>query len=64
MYVGRTCCNENLFLNVNMLPVVDRVEDLGVVIDSHLTFTYHIHQIVAIYSIRPSQLDKQMFCIT
>jgi len=34
--------------NVNMLPVIDRVKDLGVIIDSHLTFTYHIDQIVAI----------------
>jgi len=46
MYVGRTSCNANLSLNVNMLPVVNRVKDLGVIIDSHLTFTYHIDQIV------------------
>jgi hypothetical protein len=46
MYVGRTRCSENLFLNTNMLPVVDRVKDLGIVIDSHLTFAYHIDQIV------------------
>jgi len=39
--------NVNLSLNVNMLPVVDRVKDLRVIIDSHLTFTYHRDQIVA-----------------
>jgi len=46
MYIGRTRCNANLSLNVNMLPVVDRVEDLCVIVDP-LTFTYHIDQIVA-----------------
>ena len=58
MYVGRTCCNENLFLNVNMLPVVDRVKDLGVVMDSHLTFTHHIDQIVARAFIRANLINK------
>jgi len=47
MYVGRTSCNANLSLNVNMLPVLDRVKDLRVIIDSHLTFTYHIDETVA-----------------
>jgi len=36
MYVGNTSCNANLSLNVNMLPVVDRVKDLGVIIDFFL----------------------------
>jgi len=32
---------------VLVVTVVDRVKDLGVIIDSHLTFTHHIDQIVA-----------------
>jgi hypothetical protein len=47
MYVGRMRCNESLFLNANMLPIVDKVKDLGIVVDSNLTFTCHIDQIVA-----------------
>jgi len=27
---------------MNILPVVDRVEDLWIIIDSHLTFTHHM----------------------
>jgi len=42
MFVGRTSCNANLSLNVNMLPVVDRDKDLGLIIDSHLTFSHHM----------------------
>ena len=58
MYVGNTRCNENLFLNVNMLPVVDRVKDLGIVMDSHLTFTHHMDQIVARAFTRANLIHK------
>jgi len=36
MYVGCTICDANLSVNVNMLPFIDRVKNLGVIIDSHL----------------------------
>ena len=42
--VGRTRCNESLFLNTNMLPVVDKVEDLEFVVNSSSTFSCHNHR--------------------
>jgi len=47
MYVDRISCNANLSINVNMLPVIDRVKDQGVIIDAHLTCSCRIDQIVA-----------------
>ena len=47
MYVGRTRCNANLFLNVSMLPVFDRGKYGPLCMDSHLTFTHHIDEIIA-----------------
>jgi len=58
MYVGSTSWNANLSLNVNMLPVVDRVKDLGVIIDSHLAFTHHIDYIVARAFTRANLIHK------
>jgi len=57
MYVDRTGCSVNLSLNVNT-PVVDRVKDLGVIIDSHLTFAHHIDQIVARAFTRANLIHK------
>jgi len=55
-YVGRTSCNSNLCLNVNMLPVVDWVKDLGVI--------YLLHRPNCRNSIHPCYLDPQIFCVT
>ena len=41
-----------------MMPVVDKVKDLGVVMGSHLTFTHHIDQIVARAFIRANLIKK------
>jgi len=41
-----------------MLPDIDRVKDLGVIIDSHLTFTHHIDQIVARAFTRANLIHK------
>ena len=58
MDIGNTRCNDNLFLNVNMLPVVDRVKVLGIVMDSYLTFTHHLDQTVARAFTRPNLIHK------
>ena len=36
-----------LLVNDNILPVVDEVKDLGMIIDSYLSFDAHITKIVA-----------------
>ena len=41
-----------------MLPVVDKVKDLGVIIDSHLTFGIHVDQIVARAFVRANLIHK------
>ena len=41
-----------------MSPVVDRVKDLGIVMDLHLTFTHHIDQIVARAFTRANLIHK------
>jgi len=49
MYVGNTNCELGMSLNSNSitLPVVNEVRDLGVFVDSCLTFHSHIDKIVA-----------------
>ena len=42
MYVGNTDFNLSMSLNNNALPVVNGVKDLGMFVDSHLTFPSHI----------------------
>ena len=58
MYVSRTRSNANLFPKVITLSVVDRVKDLEIVMDSHLTFTHHIDQIVARAFTRANLIHK------
>jgi len=47
MYVGNTNCKLSMSLNSNTLPVVNEVKDLGVFVDSNLTFYSHIDKIIA-----------------
>jgi len=42
MYVGNTSCNVSMILNDSILPIVDEVKDLGVIVDSHISFDAHI----------------------
>ena len=51
-------CNVNLSLNCNLLPVVDKVRDLGVTVDSKLSFVSHVDQIAARAFIRASLIHK------
>jgi len=48
MYVGNTNCKLSMLLNSNtlLLTLVNEVKDLGVFVDSHLTFHSHIDKIV------------------
>ena len=46
--VGNTTNATNLLLNCNIIRLTaDAVNDLGVIVDSRLTFNAHIQQIVA-----------------
>jgi len=47
-----------LLVNDNILPVVDEVKDLGVIIDSHLSFDAHITKIVATAFTRANVIHK------
>lgn len=47
MFIGNGSSATNLLLDNYVLPVVNTVKDLGVVIDSRLTFDAHIQQMVA-----------------
>jgi len=58
MYVGNTSCNVSMTLNDNILPVVDEVKDLGVIIDSHLSFDAHITKTVARAFTRANLIHK------
>ena len=44
MYVGNTNCNLSVTLNSNTLPVV--IRDLGVLVDSNLTFHSYIDKLL------------------
>jgi len=41
-----TDCNVCMTLNDNVLSVVDEVKDLGVIVDSHLSFHTHISNLI------------------
>jgi hypothetical protein len=58
MFIGNPIRNVNLFLGNNLLPVVGNVKDLGVIVDSQLSFASHIDQIVARAFIRANLIHK------
>ena len=58
MYIGNTDCKLNMSLNSKTLPLVNEVKDLGVIVDSHLTFHSHIDKIVARAFIRSNLILK------
>jgi len=59
MYVSNMSnCNAAMFLNGNLLPVVDSVRDLGVIVDSQLSFAAHIDQVVARAFTRANLIHK------
>jgi len=45
MHAGNTNCKLSMTLNSIALPVVNEVKDLGVFVDSNLTFHSHIDKI-------------------
>jgi len=45
-------------LNDNILPVVDKVKESGVIVDSHLSFDAHITKIVARAFTRANLIHK------
>ena len=47
MHVGNVSRNVNMFMNGHVLPAVNEVKDLGVIVDSRLTFVAYIDHIVA-----------------
>jgi len=59
MYVGNTNCKLIMSLNSNTL--VNEVKDLGVFVDSNLTFHSHIDKIVAL-RLNKIELNYHMFC--
>ena len=58
MYIGNTNCKLSLLLNNVCLAVVDEVQDLGVSVDSRLTFHTHIKQDVMRVSVRANLIYK------
>ena len=50
--------NTNLHLINNVMENVDRVRDLGVIVDSKLTFAPHIDQVVARAFIRANLINR------
>ena len=61
MFIGSISnCNVNLFLNNNLLPVVDKVKDLGVIVDSQskLSFVSHVDQTAARVFIQANLIHK------
>jgi len=61
MFIGNTNCKPSLLLNNVCLAVVDEVNDLGVVIDSGLTFHTHIRQNVVRASVRANLIHNILF---
>jgi len=53
LYIGRTIFKPNLLLNNICVAVLEKVRDIGVIIDSHLTFHTHIKQTVGIGAEQP-----------
>jgi len=58
MYIGDTNCKPSLLLNNVCLAVVDEVNDLGVVIDSRLTFHTHLRKNVVRASVWANLIHK------
>ena len=58
MHVGNISRYVNMFLNGHVLPAFNEVKDLGVIVDSRLTFVAHIDHIVARASIRANLTHK------
>jgi hypothetical protein len=59
MYVSNLSnCKADMFLNGNLLPVVDSVRDLGIIVDTQLTFASHIDQVVARAFTRANLIHK------
>ena len=58
MYLGNTSCNASMTLNDNILFVVDEVKDLGVIVDSHLSFDVHISKTIARAFTRANLIHK------
>jgi len=58
MYIGNTNCKTSLVLKKLCLAVVDEVIDLGVVIDSRLTFHTYIKRNIVRASVRANLMHK------
>jgi ribonucleases P/MRP protein subunit RPP40 len=58
MYIGNTLCKPSLLLNDVSLAVVEQVKDLGVLIDSRLSFTPHIKEAVVRANVRANLIHK------
>jgi len=60
MYIGDAETNADMMLNGNVVPVVDQVKDLGIIVDSSLSFSVHINKVVSQAFIR-SNLIRRCF---
>jgi len=60
MYLSNTSCNVSMTLNDKILFVVDEVKDLGVILDSHLSFDVHISNAVD-SAFKPENLIHKCF---
>src|SRR5664279_1657217 len=58
MFIGNLGCKASLLLDGNELAVVGETKDLGVIVDSHLTFGAHIDQMVAKAFVRSNLIHK------
>jgi hypothetical protein len=58
MFVGNSTYNVTFNINANVLDAVDKVKDLGVIVDAKLTFSDHINQLVKRAFIRSNLICK------
>jgi len=58
MFVGNSSYNVNFSISGNVLETVDKVKDLGVIVDDSLTFSDHISQVVKRAFIRTNLICK------
>ena len=58
MFIGSHRSNIDFYLSSNLLPTVEDTRDLGVIIDSDLTFTKHINSIVSRAYTRANLIHK------
>jgi len=58
MFVGNASYNVSFSINNNCLECVDKVKDLGVIVDANLTFSDHISQVVKRALIRTNLICK------